>query len=32
MMKVEYNEGDGVLVSGKIKVRSRLDKNKIEVR
>ena len=31
-MKVEYNIGDGALVSGKIKVRWRLDKSKIEVR
>ena len=43
-MKVEYNEGDyalvsgntmkgdGALVSGKIKVRWRLDKSKMEVR
>ena len=31
-MKVEYNEGDGAPVSGKIEVRWRLDKSKIEVR
>ena len=31
-MKVEYNEGDGAQVSGKIEVRWRLDKSKIEVR
>ena len=31
-MKVEYNEGDGALVSGKIEVRWRLDKSKREVR
>ena len=31
-MKVEYNEGDGALVSGKIEVRWRLDTSKIEVR
>ena len=30
-MKVEYNEGDGALVSGKIEVRWRLDTSKIEV-
>ena len=30
-MKVEYNEGDGALVSGKIEVIWRLDKSKIEV-
>ena len=31
-MKVEYNEGEGALVSGKIDVRWRLDTSKIEVR
>ena len=31
-MKIEYNEGDGALVSGKIEVRWRLDTSKIEVR
>ena len=31
-MKVEYNEGDGALVSGKIEVRWSLDTSKIEVR
>ena len=31
-MKVEYNEGDGALVSGKIEVRWRIDTTKIEVR
>ena len=31
-MKVEYNDGDDALVSGKIEVRLRLDKSKIEVR
>ena len=31
-MKVEYNEEDGALVSGKIEVRWRLDTSKIEVR
>ena len=31
-MKVEYNEGDGALVSGKIEVRRRLDTIKMEVR
>ena len=31
-MKVEYNEGDGALVSGKIEVRWRLDTSKMEVR
>ena len=31
-MNVEYNEGDGALVSGKIEVRWRLDTSKIEVR
>ena len=31
-MKVEYNEGDGALVSGKIEVRYRLDTSMIEVR
>ena len=30
-MKVEYNEGDGALVSGKIEVRWRLDTSKIKV-
>ena len=31
-MKIEYNEGDGALILGKIEVRLRLDTNKIEVR
>ena len=31
-MKVGYNEGDGALRFGKIKVRWILDTNKIEVR
>ena len=31
-MKVEYNEGDGALLSGKIEVRWKLDTSKIEVR
>ena len=31
-MKVEYNEGDGALVLGKIEVRWRLNTSKIEVR
>ena len=31
-MKLEYNEGYGALVSGKIEVRWRLDTSKIEVR
>ena len=31
-MKVEYNDEDGALRFGKIKVRLRLDKSKIEVR
>ena len=31
-MKVEYNEGDGALVSGKIEVRWILNTSKIEVR
>ena len=31
-MKVEYNDGESALVSGKIEVRWRLDKSKIEVR
>ena len=31
-MKVEYNDGDDALVCGKIEVRWRLDKSKIEVR
>ena len=31
-MKLEYNKGDSALVSGKIEVRWRLDKSKIEVR
>ena len=30
-MKVEYNEGDGALVSGKIEVRWRLDTSKTKV-
>ena len=30
-MKVEYNEGDCALVSGKIEVRWRLDTSKIKV-
>ena len=30
-MKVEYNDGDGALVSGKIEVRWRLDTSKIKV-
>ena len=30
-MKVEYNEGEGALVSGKIEVRWRLDTSKIKV-
>ena len=31
-MKVEYNDGDGALRLGKIKVRCRLDTSKIGVR
>ena len=31
-MKVEYNDGDGALSTGKIEVRWRLDTSKIEVR
>ena len=31
-MKVEYNEGDYALVSGRIEVRWGLDTSKIEVR
>ena len=31
-MKVEYNDGDDGLVSGKIEVRWRVDTSKIEVR
>ena len=31
-MEVEYNEGDGALVSGKIEVRWSLDTSKTEVR
>ena len=31
-MKLEYDEGDGALVSGKIEVRWSLDTSKIEVR
>ena len=30
-MKVEYNEGDGALVPGKIEVRWRLDTSKTKV-
>ena len=30
-MKVEYNEGDGALVQGKIEVRWRLDTSKTKV-
>ena len=31
-MNVEYNEGDGALLSGKIEVIWRLNKSKIELR
>ena len=31
-MKVEYNDGDDALVSGKIEVRWRFDTSKMEVR
>ena len=31
-MKVEYNDGDDALVSGKIEVRWKLDTRKMEVR
>ena len=30
-MKVEYNDGESALVSGKIEVRWRLDKSKMKV-
>ena len=30
-MKVEYNDGDGALESGKIEIRWRLDTSKIKV-
>ena len=31
-VRLEYNEGDGALILGKIEVRLRLDTSKIEVR
>ena len=31
-MKVEYNDGDDALMSGKIEVRWRVDTSKMEVR
>ena len=31
-VRLEYNEGDGALISGKIEVRWRLHTSKIEVR